>query len=113
MNWKTAYRSFYYEDAPEPEVPSLPFAETALLCIDVQNYGLAPKQTDAENARWAPFYARMRETVIPNLRALQDAFRNNGMDVVHARIAAPARRSAVSHRACDRRNTAGNLRPGP
>ena len=42
MNWKTAYRSFYYEDAPEPEIPSLPFAETALLCIDVQNYGLAP-----------------------------------------------------------------------
>jgi nicotinamidase-related amidase len=87
MDWKTAYRSFYYEDAPEPEVPSLLPVETALLCIDVQNYGLAPKHTDAENARWAPFYARMRGTVIPNLRALQNAFRNNGMDVVHARIA--------------------------
>ncbi len=87
MNWKTAHRSFYYEGAPEPEVPSLPPAETALLCIDVQNYGLAPKPTEAENARWAPFYARMRETVIPNLRTLQNMFRNNGMDVVHARIA--------------------------
>ncbi|HYQ71694.1 MAG TPA: isochorismatase family cysteine hydrolase [Gammaproteobacteria bacterium] len=87
MNWKTAYRSFYYEGAPEPEVPSLRPAETALLCIDVQNYGLAPKPTDAENARWAPFYTRMRETVIPNLRALQALFRNNGMDIVHARIA--------------------------
>ena len=87
MNWKTAYRSFYYEDAPEPEVPSLPPAETMLLCIDVQNYGLAPKPTDAENARWAPFYARMHETVIPNLRALQGMFRGNGIDVVHARIA--------------------------
>ena len=43
MNWKAAYRSFYYQDAPEPEVPSLPAAETALLCIDVQNYGLAPQ----------------------------------------------------------------------
>ena len=86
MNWKTAYRSFYYEDAPEPEVPSLPPAETVLLCIDVQNYGLAPKPTDTENARWAPFYARMRDTVIPNLRALQDTFRGNGIDVVHARI---------------------------
>jgi nicotinamidase-related amidase len=87
MNWKTAYRSFYYADAPEPEVPSLSPAETALLCIDVQNYGLAPKPTAAENARWAPFYARMRETVIPNLQALQVLFRNNDIDVVHARIA--------------------------
>ena len=87
MNWKTAYRSFYYEDAPEPETPSLPPAETALLCIDVQNYGLAPKPTTAEQARWAPFYERMRDTVIPNLRMLQHTFRDNGIDVVHARIA--------------------------
>jgi nicotinamidase-related amidase len=87
MNWKTTYRSFYYEDAPEPEVPFLPPTETALLCIDVQNYGLAPKPSDAENTRWAPFYARMRDTVIPNLRALQDTFRSNGIDVIHARIA--------------------------
>jgi nicotinamidase-related amidase len=87
MNWKTDYRSFYYEDAPAPEDLSLPPAETALLCIDVQNYGLVPKPTDAENARWAPFYKRMREIVIPNLCALQDIFRNTGIDVVHARIA--------------------------
>jgi biuret amidohydrolase len=87
MNWKTDFRSFYYEDAPEPEVPSLPPAETAMLCIDVQNYGLAPKPTETENARWAPFYARMRNTVIPNLHALQDTFRSNGIDVIHARIA--------------------------
>ena len=87
MNWKNAYRSFYYEDAPEPEVPSLPPAETALLCIDVQNYGTAPKPTAAEQARWAPFYERMHQTVVPNLRALQQAFRSAGIDVVHARIA--------------------------
>ena len=87
MNWKTGFRSFYYEDAPEPDVPSLPPAETALLCIDVQNYGLAHKSSDAENTRWAPFYARMRDTVIPNLRALQNTFRGNGIDVIHARIA--------------------------
>jgi nicotinamidase-related amidase len=29
----------------------------------------------------------MRETVIPNLRALQETFRNTGIDVIHARIA--------------------------
>ena len=87
MNWKTAYRSFYYEDAPEPDDLELPPAETALLCIDVQNYGLAPKPTAQEQARWAPFYDRMHETVIPNLRALQQAFRDHNIDVVHARIA--------------------------
>lgn len=87
MNWKTANRSFYYEGAPDPEDLFLPPAETALLCIDVQNYGLQSKATEAENARWAAFFQRMRETVIPNLRNLQDTFRNHGIDVVHARIA--------------------------
>lgn len=87
MNWKTAYRSFYYEGAPPPETPSLAYAETALLCIDVQNYGLAPKDSNAENRRWSPFFRRMRETVIPNLSNLQTVFRNNSIDVIHARIA--------------------------
>lgn len=87
MRWKTAYRSFYYQDAPEPENLSLRPAETALLCIDVQNYGLAPKSGAAENARWAPFLARMRDIVIPNLGALQQTFRRHGIDVLHARIA--------------------------
>lgn len=34
MNWKTAYRSFYYANAPEPADPTLPPPETALLCIE-------------------------------------------------------------------------------
>ncbi|MDJ0873497.1 MAG: isochorismatase family cysteine hydrolase [Gammaproteobacteria bacterium] len=87
MNWKTAYRSFYYESAPAPEDLALAPAETALLCIDVQNYGLVAKTTVEEQARWAPFYDRMHQTVIPNLRALQQAFREHRIDVVHARIA--------------------------
>ncbi len=87
MNWKTAYRSFYYESAPAPEDLALAPAETALLCIDVQNYGLVAKSTVEEQARWAPFYDRMHQTVIPNLRALQQTFREHRIDVVHARIA--------------------------
>ena len=87
MRWKTAYRSFYYQDAPEPDDLSLRPAETALLCIDVQNYGLAPRSSAAENARWAPFFARMRDIVIPSLAALQETFRKHGIDVIHARIA--------------------------
>lgn len=87
MNWKTDYRSFYYTDAPEPDDPVLEPHETALLCIDVQNYGLAPATTPAERVRWAPFHDRMRGTVLPTLRGLQQAFRSAGLDVLHARIA--------------------------
>lgn len=87
MSWKTAHRSFYYQDAPEPEDLVLPRHETAMLCIDVQNYGMAAKDDAAEQARWEPFYARMRGIVIPTLRKLQDSFRAGGIDVIHARIA--------------------------
>jgi nicotinamidase-related amidase len=87
MSWKTAYRSFYYRDAPAPEDLVLDPAQTALLCIDVQNYGLVDKDTPDEQARWAPFFTRMRDIVIPRLRALQDSFRAHGIDVIHARIA--------------------------
>ena len=87
MSWKTAHRSFYYQGAPEPDDLVLPPHETALLCIDVQNYGMALHDDPAERTRWAPFHERMRGTVIPTLRALQDSFRGNGIDVLHARIA--------------------------
>ena len=87
MNWKTAYRSFYYEHAPEPEDPVLPWAETAMLSIDVQNTYMKVSDDPREAARWEPFRQRMTETVIPTTRALQDAFRANGIDVLHARIA--------------------------
>lgn len=87
MSWKTAYRSFYYAHAPEPADMNLAFAETALLCIDVQNYGMVEHQDPAERARWAPFHDRMRTTVIPRLQGMQQRFRDQGIDVIHARIA--------------------------
>jgi len=87
MNWKTAYRSFYYRGAPEPEDLKLSPAETALLCIDMQNYSLAVKPTAEQDAEWAPFNERMHNIVIPNMRSLQNAFRHRGIDVIHARIA--------------------------
>lgn len=87
MNWKTDYRSFYYAGAPEPADPDLDPAQTALLCIDVQDYGLDLPQDPAQRALWEPFQLRMRQTVLPGLRALQDAFRDKQMDVLHARIA--------------------------
>lgn len=87
MNWKTAFRSFYYETAPEPADIVLPPAETALLVIDIQNTYLEPKDSSEENTRWRPFFDRMNDVVIPNTRALQDWARRTGIEVIHARIA--------------------------
>ena len=87
MNWKTDYRSFYYEGAPEPSDLSLPADETALLSIDVQNTYLTLSDDPVERVRWAPFHQRMHEIVIPRTAELQNRFRLHGMDVLHARIA--------------------------
>jgi len=87
MNWKTAYRSFYYQDAPEPSDPMLSTDETALLSIDVQNTYLRPSEDPKEKARWAAFHQRMNDIVIPTTAKLQNLFRQNGMHVLHARIA--------------------------
>lgn len=86
MSWKTAYRSFYYALAPEPEDIILPAAETALLVIDVQHTYLAPKPDPADDARWQPFFARMRGTVIPNIARLLRTCRARGVEPVFARI---------------------------
>jgi nicotinamidase-related amidase len=87
MSWKTAYRSFYYETAEEPDDIHLSPEDTALLVIDIQNTYIAPKDTPAENARWQPFFERMERVVIPNTTALQTWARTTGIEVIHARIA--------------------------
>jgi nicotinamidase-related amidase len=87
MSWKTAYRSFYYANAEEPDDIVLDPATTALLVIDVQNVYLAAKETPAETARWQPFFDRMRDVVIPNNARLIAECRRRGVEVVYARIA--------------------------
>ncbi len=87
QNWKTAYRSFYYANAEEPEDISLDPATTALLVIDVQNTYMLPKDTDAETRRWQPFYDRMNNVVIPNTAKLIQECRSRGVEVIFARIA--------------------------
>lgn len=86
-SWKTAYRSFYYEQAPLPDDLELAASKTALLVIDVQNTYLTESQDIAERKRWAPFMARMQEKVIPNIQRLIDACRKKGINVLFARIA--------------------------
>lgn len=93
-HWKTAWRSFYYQGAPEAPDPELLPGRVALLVIDVQNTYLERPDpatlTPAERARfdaWTPFHDRMHGVVIPSIARLLDAFRARGEAVLFARIA--------------------------
>ena len=86
-NWKTSYRSFYYENAQQPDDPELIKSQTALLVIDIQNTYLETPSDDHESKRWAPFFERMKSTVIPNTAQLIKLCRNNQVEVMFARIA--------------------------
>lgn len=87
MSWKTAYRSFYYENAEEPDDIALDPATTALLVIDIQNTYLEVPDDPAEAQRWKPFFDRMNGTVIPNTADLIAWARKTGIEVMFARIA--------------------------
>ena len=94
MDWKTAYRSLYYDGAPEPADPSFAPADTALLVIDVQNVYLErpdPATLGAEDRRrydlWTPFHERMRKSVIPNTAKMLELARRHGIECLFARIA--------------------------
>ena len=85
--WKTAFRSFYYENAEEPDDIVLEPTRTALLVIDIQNTYLEMPDDKAEADRWAPFFERMNLTVIPNTADLIAWAREKGVEVIFARIA--------------------------
>jgi biuret amidohydrolase len=87
MNWKTAYRSFYYQNAEAPEDIILPPEKTALLIIDIQNTYITPTDDAVENSRWQPFYDRMNHQVIPSTAKLIEDARQRGVEVIFARIA--------------------------
>ena len=92
MNWKTAFRSFYYETMDEPPPVVLPCASTALLVVDIQDCYLPTEAPTGEIEsgaweRWRPFRERMHQTVVPNSQRLLAYFRAQEMDVFFARIA--------------------------
>ncbi len=94
MTWKTAFRSLYYQGAPEPEDPVLERGKAALLVIDVQNTYLErpdraalPPEEKARFDAWTPFHERMHGVVIPTIGKLIAAFRDGGHEVIFARIA--------------------------
>ena len=94
MSWKTAFRSLYYDGAPEPDDLVLHPKQTALLVIDVQNTylerpdwsTLSPEEQRRYDL-WTPFHERMRKTVIPNTAKMLDLARRNGVECLFARIA--------------------------
>ena len=86
-DWKTSYRSFYYENAEQPEDIVLPAPQTALLVIDIQNTYIEADQDPLEAQRWAPFRERMNQTVIPNTVRLVADCREREVEVIFARIA--------------------------
>jgi nicotinamidase-related amidase len=73
---------------------SLESHQTALLCIDMQYLDAAPGYgvfADVEAAGIPPdaqeyYFDRLKYTVLPNVRRLQDAFRARGLEVIHTRI---------------------------
>jgi len=94
VSWKTAYRSFYYDGAPEPADPILIKGKVALLVIDVQNTYLERPDPRTLNSielerynAWTPFHERMHGVVIPTIQRLLERFRSDGLDVLFARIA--------------------------
>ncbi len=87
MSWKTMYRSFYYQGAPEPEDIVLNAEETALLVIDIQNKYMEVPDDPDENRRWTPFFERMNSIVIPNTATLIKTCRQKNVEVMFARIA--------------------------
>ncbi len=93
-NWKTAYRSIYYQGAQEPDDLDLKPLETALLVIDIQNTymerkhpaGLSPAEKAHYDA-WTPFHDRMNNIVIPRTIDLLTRFRARNIERLFARIA--------------------------
>lgn len=92
--WKTGWRSFYYDGAPEAPDPVLAKGRVALLVIDVQNTYLArpdpatlPPAERAREAAWDGFHERMLGVVVPTVARLIERFRADGNPVMFARIA--------------------------
>ena len=86
-SWKNKYRSFYYENAPEPEDIVIKKGSSALLVIDIQNTYLEPDDDPNEAVRWVPFHTRMNNVVIPKTVEMVQWARVNEIEVIFARIA--------------------------
>ena len=87
MSWKKRHRSFYYKYAEDPNDIVLKSSETAHLIIDVQKTYLEPKENQKENEEWQPFFNRMKDLVIPNIKSFISFTREKKVENIFARIA--------------------------
>lgn len=86
----------YRDNIAEPpgRTQSLIDHRTALLCIDLQYLDACPGHgvfADVERSgvpleAQAYYFHRLQEQVLPNVRRLQDGFRERGLEVIHTRI---------------------------
>lgn len=73
---------------------SLELHKTALLCIDMQYLDAAPGYgvfANVEASGVPPeaqeyYFDRLKYTVLPKVRSLQDTFRSRGLEIIHTRI---------------------------
>jgi nicotinamidase-related amidase len=79
-----------YGTLPESEFRP---GDTALLCIDLQygdahrDYGVLRRMRERGDAELTAYYIdRLERHVIPNVRRLQDACREAGIEVIHTKI---------------------------
>jgi nicotinamidase-related amidase len=89
-------RESYRDAITEPPAvrKSLEQHHTALLCVDLQYLDAAPGYgvfADIEKSGVPPeaqeyYFHRLESLVLPNVRRLQEAFRANGLEVIHTRI---------------------------
>jgi nicotinamidase-related amidase len=98
MNWKTSFRSIYYDGAPEPDDPVIDPKRAVFLVIDVQNtYVERPDRASlagealARYDAWTPFHDRMRNRVIPRTAQMLAFCRARGIECLFARIACQKR----------------------
>lgn len=88
------FLSFYYQTVGELPDIRLERSKTALLIVDMQKHFVAKDGPDAvqcreagEWDRWAYFYDRLEQIVIPNNKRLLDRCREVGIEVTFGRIA--------------------------
>jgi nicotinamidase-related amidase len=74
--------------------PKLTRETTALLCVDIQyvdahpDFGLGAKAKELGIAQFLDYYwERVENVVIPNVKRLQTAAREQGIEVIHVRVA--------------------------
>ena len=94
---KDVYHESFIENPAHQEF--LQEGRTALLCIDLQYLDASPGHgvfKDAEKSGVPAeaqeyYFDRLDQMVLGNVRALQDAFRKHGLEVIHTRIQALTR----------------------